>query len=94
MTGNRSIVRLTAAMFAVVHAGLATPSEATTLANCDWYAKTALKQQQENELKKCGFTGPNWTSDLKGHLGWCNANPDQFRAEAQRRDQQLMQCNK
>jgi hypothetical protein len=63
-------------------------------ANCDWYGKTALKQQQENEQRKCGFTGPNWTSDLKAHMTWCAANPDQFRAEAQRRDQQLLTCKK
>jgi hypothetical protein len=72
----------------------ASNASANSEANCDWYAKTALKQQQENEQKKCGFTGPNWTNDLKAHTAWCIANPDQFRAEAQRRDQQLATCKK
>lgn len=72
----------------------ALPATANTQANCDWYAKTALKQQQENEQRKCGLAGPSWTSDLKGHLAWCAANPDQFRTEAQRRDQQLAACKK
>jgi hypothetical protein len=73
---------------------MASPASANAQANCDWYAKTALKQQQENEQRKCGFTGPNWTNDLKAHMAWCTANPDQFRAEAQRRDQQLATCQK
>lgn len=68
--------------------------QAGAQANCDWYAKTALKQQQENEQRKCGFTGANWSSDLKAHLAWCTANPDQWRAEAQRREQQLATCKK
>jgi hypothetical protein len=72
----------------------ASTASANSEANCDWYAKTALKQQQENEQKKCGFTGPNWTSELKAHMAWCIANPDQFRSEAQRRDQQLATCKK
>ncbi len=72
---------------AAVVTGLVSPVAAQ--ANCDWYAKTALKQQQENELRKCGFAGPNWSSDLKAHMTWCGANPDQWKGEAQRRDQQL-----
>lgn len=63
-------------------------------ANCDWYAKTALKQQQENEQKKCGFTGNGWSSDLKAHMTWCASNPDQWKGEAQRREQQLATCKK
>lgn len=73
-------------------AGLVT--QASAQANCDWYAKTALKQQQENEQKKCGFTGNGWSSDLKAHATWCAANPDQWKAEAQRREQMLATCKK
>lgn len=69
-------------------------SEANAQANCDWYAKTALKQQQENEQKKCGFTGNGWSSDLKAHMTWCAANPDQWKSEAQRREQMLATCKK
>lgn len=63
-------------------------------ANCDWYAKTALKQQQENEQKKCGFSGNGWSSDLKAHMSWCASNPDQWKSEAQRREQMLSTCKK
>lgn len=63
------------------------------LANCDWYAQTALKQQQQNEQLKCGFTGPAWTRDLKAHLTWCGGvSPDNMKAEAQAREQQLQAC--
>jgi hypothetical protein len=67
---------------------------AAAQANCDWYAKTALRQQQDNEQKKCGFSGPGWSSDLRAHLTWCAAHPDQWKAEAQRREQQLASCKK
>lgn len=62
-------------------------------ANCDWYAQTALKQQQENERLKCGFIGPAWTSDLSAHQTWCGAvAPDQMKSEAQAREQQIKSC--
>ncbi len=83
----RTLVLATAAMgYAVGSAG--------AQANCDWYAKTALKQQQENEQRKCGFSGANWSSDLKAHMSWCASNPDQWKSEAQRREQQLATCKK
>ena len=59
-------------------------------ANCEWYATTALKQQQENELRKCGFKGDGWNSDKKLHMSWCNSvSPDKWRAAAQGREAQL-----
>lgn len=62
-------------------------------ANCDWYAQTALKQQQENERLKCGFTGPAWTSDLNAHQAWCsNVAPEEMKSEAQAREQQIKTC--
>ncbi len=83
----RTVLLATAAMgYAAAPAG--------AQANCDWYAKTALKQQQENEQRKCGFSGPNWSSDLKAHMSWCAANPDMWKSEAQRREQQLSTCKK
>jgi hypothetical protein len=66
---------------------------AAAQANCDWYAQTALKQQQENERLQCGFTGPAWTSDLQGHQAWCgNVAPDQMKSEAQAREAQIKAC--
>lgn len=69
--------------------------EVTAQANCDWYAKTALRQQQENEQKKCNFKGPEWSSDLKAHMSWCGTvPPDAWRDQAQKRDQALAACAK
>ncbi|MCL4766057.1 MAG: hypothetical protein KJZ80_07490 [Hyphomicrobiaceae bacterium] len=68
---------------------------ASAQANCDWYAKTALKQQQENEQRKCGFKGPAWSPDLGAHLNWCRGvAPDEWKKQAQQRDQQLAACAK
>jgi hypothetical protein len=87
-----AVVAVVAGMgFAVAAAG---PALSQAAGNCDWYAKTALKQQQENEQRKCGFTGPAWTTDLKAHMTWCTVNPDQWKSEAQRREQQLASCKK
>lgn len=68
---------------------------ASAQANCDWYAKTALKQQQENEQRKCGLTGAAWSPDLAAHLNWCRGvAPDVWKKQAQQRDQQLAACAK
>jgi hypothetical protein len=64
-------------------------------AACNWYADTALKQQQQNQLKKCGFKGPEWHFDRQAHLTWCaTQTPDKWKAEAQRRAQLLSGCGK
>jgi hypothetical protein len=87
-------IALAGASFAVIGLCGAVPVRAATAANCDWYAKTALKQHQENERRKCGFAGNGWNSDLRGHAAWCAAHPDQWKSEAQRREQQLSTCKK
>lgn len=62
-------------------------------ATCEWYAKTALRQQQLNEERKCGFKGEAWHPDLKAHLAWCaSVSPDLWKEQAKARDQQLAQC--
>jgi hypothetical protein len=69
------------------------PASSFAQTNCDWYGATALKQQQQNEKLKCGFTGADWSPDLKAHIAWCgNVAPDVWKAAAQRRDQQLSRC--
>ena len=63
--------------------------------NCQWYAATALKQQQENERLKCGFTGVAWHADLGRHLTWCKGvSPDEWKSAAQERDAMLAKCAK
>ena len=79
LTAATSVALLTAAAHAQPH--------------CDWYAQTALKQQQENERLKCGLTGPSWMSDIKAHLAWCSdVAPDEMKTAAQAREQQLDAC--
>lgn len=77
---------------AAVTAGLA--QGAMAQANCDWYAKIALEQQKQNVDRKCGFTGPSWTSDRASHMQWCQSvGPDQWKRQAQFRDQELAKCS-
>ncbi len=86
-----------ASLTAIAAAGITSllSFSAAAQANCDWYAQTALKQQQENERLKCGLTGAAWTSDLKAHQTWCGSvAPDQMKSEAQSREQQLQACAK
>jgi hypothetical protein len=64
-------------------------------ANCAWYADTAIKQQQQNVLGKCGFKGPEWNADRQSHLAWCaTQGPDSWRAQAQNRERLLAGCTR
>ena len=77
------------AVFAIATAMTAAHAES----NCDWYAKTALKQQQQNQDNKCGFSGPAWSTDHQAHITWCaTAGFDLLKLETQKRDQQLTAC--
>lgn len=61
--------------------------------NCEWYANTALLQQKINTDRKCGFTGPAWSSDRAAHLTWCaSVAPDLWKKQAQQREQMLTKC--
>lgn len=85
--------RLAALSAAVLLAATFQSGTSHAQANCQWYASTALKQQQDNERLKCGFTGPAWNSDLKAHMTWCSGvAPDMWRQSAQKRDQDLAAC--
>jgi hypothetical protein len=69
------------------------PSALAQTVNCAWYADTSLKQQQQNELKKCGFEGAEWSMSRPAHLAWCATQaPDAWKAVAQRRQQMLAGC--
>jgi hypothetical protein len=62
-------------------------------ANCETYGKLAIQQQQENAELKCGFTGTEWSPDLKAHVAWCGGvGPDAWKAQLQKRKQQLDAC--
>jgi hypothetical protein len=66
---------------------------ATALANCDWYVRTALEQQQRNLKLKCGFSGTEWSVDKGAHAAWCaSVGPDTSKGSAQKREAQLATC--
>ena len=63
---------------------------AAAYANCDWYVKTALEQQQRNVKMKCGFSGAEWSVDKDAHAAWCaSVGPDVSRAAAKEREAAL-----
>jgi hypothetical protein len=69
--------------------GLSAPA----LANCDWYVKTALEQQQRNLKLKCGYSGAEWSVDKGAHAAWCaSVSPDASRTTAQKREADLAKC--
>ncbi len=86
-------VRLRAALWAAtVLGGLALLPGAAN-ANCDWYVKTALEQQQRNVKLKCGFSGAEWSVDKDAHAAWCaSVGPDVSRTAAKAREAALAQC--
>lgn len=78
---------------AVVAFGLAAAPSAFAQGNCDWYANTAIKQQQQNERKKCGLSGSGWSSNKASHMAWCaGAAPQDWKRAAQSREQELAAC--
>ncbi len=74
---------------------LPAPAAVAQTANCAWYADTSLKQQQQNDLRKCGFKGPEWSTSRQTHLTWCATQPpDTWKAQAQKREQLLAGCKR
>ena len=74
---------------------LLAPAAVAQTANCAWYADTSLKQQQQNDLRKCGFQGPEWSTSRQTHLAWCATQPpDTWKAQAQKREQMLAGCKR
>ena len=88
-----STVRLRFAIPVLTVLGALALQPAAALANCDWYVKTALEQQQRNVQLKCGFSGAEWSVDKDAHSDWCaKVGPDDSRASAQKREAALAQC--
>ena len=79
----------------VVVFGVAGAGAVHAQANCEMYGRLTLKQMQENEQKKCGFKGPEWSSDLKAHVAWCGTvGPDLWKMQLQKREQALAACGR
>lgn len=86
-------VRLRAAFSGLLALGTLALLPTAAHANCDWYVKTALEQQQRNLKMKCGFTGAEWSIDKAAHDAWCaSVGPDVSRAMAQKREAALGKC--
>jgi hypothetical protein len=89
MTTARLRPRLTA----LALLGALAAQSAPALANCEWYVKTSLEQQQRNLKLKCGFSGAEWSADKKTHASWCaTVSPDTSKATAQKREADLAKC--
>jgi hypothetical protein len=83
------------APFAGLALMVAPPAALAQASSCGWYADTAIKQQQQNELRKCGFSGPEWSADRQAHLAWCaTQSPDNWKAQAQNRERKLAGCKR
>lgn len=90
-----TLVRTTTALTMIAAAASIAllPSLANAQSSCKWYGATALKQQQENERLKCGFTGAAWHSNVPEHLHWCaSVSPAVMKESAQQRDKMLADC--
>jgi hypothetical protein len=88
-----TIIRLRGLLRVLVTLGALALSATAASANCDWYVKTALEQQQRNLKLKCGFAGAEWSGDKGAHAAWCaSVGPDVSNASAQKREAALTQC--
>lgn len=79
---------------AIVAASLAFGSPASAgEEDCNWYGVMSAKQQQENEDKKCNFTGDEWSSDVKAQTAWCESvSADEWLARVKEREKMLAGC--
>ena len=85
--------RLRAALPALAVLGAVGLYSVPAAANCDWYVKTSLEQQQRNLKLNCGLSGPSWSVDKGAHATWCaSVSPDASKATAQKREADLGKC--
>ncbi len=90
MSAHRSVVSLS---IATVLGMAALAPAAMAQGNCETYGKLALQQQKDNETAKCGLSGQEWSTDLKGHVDWCTkVGPDQWKVQLQKRTAALEAC--
>lgn len=60
---------------------------------CETYGKLALGQQKDNDSRKCGLSGAEWSSDLKAHIAWCSSvSPQDWQAMLKKRQNALDAC--
>lgn len=72
---------------------LPTGGSAKEKLNCSAYAATAVAQNDQNMMQKCGFAGPRWSNDFNGHAKWCEtATMADLTSEDKARKSMLAQC--
>lgn len=72
---------------------LANPAEAQNRrAECNKYAREAVRQNEINERRDCGFDGSRWSDNRIAHFGWCMIFPRQAEKESDVRDDMLAEC--
>lgn len=59
---------------------------------CNTYADGAVEQNEANEERDCGFSGPRWSDNRTQHFAWCMLFPKQAEAEQDARQKQLREC--
>ncbi|AJX15588.1 hypothetical protein [Burkholderia ubonensis] len=61
---------------------------------CQYYAQTAVSENNRNQRLSCRLTGPRWDSNPANHVGWCSgAKLESITNEAIGRLMQLNGCN-
>jgi len=62
--------------------------------SCDEYARIAVRQNDQNMRRNCGFTGTRWSSNYNEHYQWCLFVPLQTSdSEMKAREEELQhQC--
>ena len=62
-------------------------------ASCELYARIAAVQSDANDRYRCGFRGPQWTTDMAPHFRWCRwASRSDLSRDQAYRSQQLQDC--
>lgn len=59
---------------------------------CNGYADGAVEQNEANDERDCGFSGPRWSDNRTQHFAWCMLFPRQAEAEQDARQKQLRVC--
>ena len=60
---------------------------------CQYYARTGVSQNAENNRRGCGNSGAMWHSDFNNHLTWCrHVSQDEAESHIAVRRQALQRC--
>ena len=69
-----------------------TASAQNRQAFCERYSRDAVRDNEVNEKRRCGFSGPRWSDKQAAHFGWCMIFPKIAEKESEAREAQLKDC--